>query len=113
MQNLNNSYMRALSFLFACILLAVGSASAQALSPRAVIDQYCVSCHNEKLKTAGLLLDKGDVEHPGSNAELWEKVVRKLRSGEMPPPGRPRPDAATYRATAAYLENAIDLAAAA
>src|SRR6185503_11291072 len=50
---------------------------------RAVIDKYCVVCHNGKLKTAGLLLDSLDVEHVGHQAEVWEKVARKFRTGEM------------------------------
>src|SRR5580704_16649027 len=58
---------------------------------RAVIDQYCVTCHNQKLKTAGLQLDKMDLAHVGEQAEAWEKVVRKLRAGMMPPSGLPRP----------------------
>src|SRR2546427_447211 len=78
--------------------------------PRAVLDQYCVTCHNEKLRTAGLALDKLDVMHPSSNAEVWERVIEKLRAGSMPPPGRPRPDTATYRAVATGLENEIDRA---
>src|SRR5712692_8470725 len=82
------------------------------LEPRAVLDKYCVSCHNERLKTAGLTLDKMDVGHVSDGAELWEKVARKLRTREMPPPGRPRPDQATYDAMASRLENALDAAAA-
>src|SRR5207245_6359955 len=64
--------------------------------PRAVLDKYCVTCHNEKLKTAGLMLDKADVTNALAGAATWEKVIRKLRTGAMPPPGRPRPDKATY-----------------
>src|SRR5262245_49210431 len=75
---------------------------------RAALDQYCVTCHNARLKTAGLLLDQLDVDRPGDAAESWEKVARKLRTGEMPPPGRPRPDAASYTALAASIENALD-----
>src|SRR5262245_37907195 len=70
--------------------------SAASASPRLVFDKYCVTCHNEKLKTAGLMLDRIDVDHVGDRAETWEKVVRKLRTQEMPPPGRARPDQATY-----------------
>src|SRR3984893_6708194 len=88
-------------------------ASATPVAPRAVLDKYCVTCHNERLKTAGLLLDKLDVEHVADGAESWEKVARKLRTHEMPPPGRPRPDEATYSAIVAQLENALDVAAAA
>src|SRR5437867_5125120 len=77
---------------------------------RGVLDQYCVTFHNEKLRTAGLALDKLDVMHPNSNAEVWERVIEKLRAGSMPPPGRPRPDTATYRAVATWLEHEIDRA---
>ena len=82
-------------------------------STRAVLDKYCVTCHNERLKTAGLLLDKLDADHVANAAESWEKVARKLRTHEMPPPGMPRPDAATYSAIVAQLENTLDVAAAA
>ena len=80
---------------------------------RAVLDKYCVTCHNEKLKTAGLMLDTMDVAKVSDGAEVWEKAVRKLRSGAMPPPGMPRPDQATYDAFASYLETSLDRAAAA
>jgi mono/diheme cytochrome c family protein len=77
------------------------------------LDRYCVSCHNGRLKTAGLQLDSLDVRQVARDAEAWEKVVTKLRTGEMPPPGRPRPDAVTYAAVAAALEHELDAAAAA
>jgi Protein of unknown function (DUF1592)/Protein of unknown function (DUF1588)/Protein of unknown function (DUF1585)/Protein of unknown function (DUF1587)/Protein of unknown function (DUF1595) len=76
-----------------------------------LLNRYCVICHNEKLKTAGLMLDKMDVEHVSAGAEVWEKVVRKLRTGAMPPAGMPRPDKAAYDSFAAYLETALDSAA--
>jgi len=79
----------------------------------AVINQYCVTCHNEKLKTGGLMLDKLDAAHPGDNAETWEKVVRKIRAGMMPPSGAPRPQRAALDSLAASLENELDRAAAA
>jgi len=78
-----------------------------------VLNKYCVTCHNSRLKTAGLQLDSLDPSRVADHAEQWEKVVTKLRTGEMPPPGRPRPDAATYRALAAALERDLDAAAAA
>src|SRR5687768_4585781 len=53
---------------------------------RRVIDRHCVTCHNQKLATAGLKLDEADVSNPGKGAEVWEKVVRKVRTGMMPPP---------------------------
>src|SRR5437660_1756814 len=79
-------------------------------SPQAVLDQYCITCHNQKLRTAGLMLDAVDVTRPAANAEVWERVIAKLRAGSMPPPGRPRPDAATYHAVAGWLETEIDRA---
>jgi hypothetical protein len=88
------------------------AAPAPAIS-RSLIDQYCVTCHNERLKTAGLVLEKIDVANPGAHAEVLEKVVRKLRSGQMPPDGRPRPDKATVTAYVAALETALDRVAAA
>ena len=73
---------------------------------RATIDRYCVSCHNTRLKTADLALDSLDLAAVGEHPEVWEKVVRKLRGGLMPPAGRPRPDQATQDGLVAWLENA-------
>ncbi len=78
---------------------------------RALLDKYCVTCHNEKLKTAGLLLDKMDLENIPAGAETWEKVIQKLRGNAMPPPGLPRPDKSFYNDFPAYLETTIDHAA--
>ena len=80
---------------------------------RALLNQYCVGCHNEKLKTAGLMLDKLDLAHPGQEPETWEKVVRKLRAGMMPPAGMPRPNRAMLDSWTAKLETELDRAAAA
>ena len=80
---------------------------------RAFLDQYCITCHNEKTKTAGLMLDKTDLARPGESAETWEKVLRKLRTGMMPPAGARRPDRAAIDSFTANLEAAIDRAAAA
>jgi mono/diheme cytochrome c family protein len=80
---------------------------------RAVLNRYCVTCHNEKLRTAELTLDKMDVDRVGENAPVWEKVVRKLRTRAMPPAGAPRPDNAFYDSFAAYLETELDRAASA
>jgi mono/diheme cytochrome c family protein len=79
-------------------------------SPRAVVDQYCLSCHSTRVRTAGLDLERLDLSTPGADAETWEKIIAKLRAGSMPPPGRPRPDNATYRDVAAQLERAVDRA---
>src|SRR5262245_29395705 len=69
-----------------------------------VLNKYCVSCHNSRLKTAGLALDSVDLARAGDQAELWEKVVTKLRTREMPPPGRPRPEASVYAAVTTSIE---------
>ena len=79
-------------------------------SPRAVLDTYCVTCHNQRLRTAGLALDSVDVSTPGANPEVWERVIEKLRARAMPPPGLRRPDPATYQAVAGWLETEIDRA---
>ncbi len=80
---------------------------------RALVNKYCVSCHNQKLKTANLMLDTSDATHVANSAENWEKVIVKLRSRSMPPPGLPRPDNATYDSAATWLESELDRAAAA
>jgi hypothetical protein len=83
----------------------------QANDPPAVLNKYCVTCHNDRLKTAGLTLQSLDVQNVPVNAETWEKVIRKLRTVSMPPSGAPRPDQATYDTLATYLETSIDRAA--
>ena len=80
--------------------------------PRAVFDKYCVGCHNQRVKTAGLALDVLDPAQVSEHAEAWEKVVRKLRTGAMPPAGRPRPDKPVSDSVAASLEAGLDRAAA-
>ena len=80
---------------------------------RALLDRYCVTCHNDRLQTAGLALDTLDLNHIDDSAEIWEKVVRKLRAGAMPPAGRPRPDRAAYDGLTTWLETSLDSAAAA
>lgn len=95
---------------------AAGQTAAAAASPtagpavRAMLDAYCVVCHNERLQTAGLELESLDTANPGPHAEVWEKVVAKLRAGSMPPPGRPRPDAAISLSVAEALEGNLDRA---
>jgi hypothetical protein len=79
-------------------------------TPRAFLDKYCITCHNQKLHTAGLAFDTLDLTKPGANAEMMEKIVAKLRAGAMPPPKMPRADPATYRVVATALENEIDKA---
>jgi hypothetical protein len=78
-----------------------------------LIGRYCVTCHNERLETAGLRLDLVDVTRPGQDAEVWEKVVRKLRTGTMPPPHAPQPAPGDRSALIAWLDGSLDRAAAA
>lgn len=101
-------------FILACCAIFALSANAATDNPaRELASKYCVSCHNEKLKTAGLALDRIDADNPYSSQETWEKVIVKLRSRAMPPPKLPRPDNPTYDKVAAWLESEIDRAAAA
>jgi Protein of unknown function (DUF1592)/Protein of unknown function (DUF1588)/Protein of unknown function (DUF1585)/Protein of unknown function (DUF1595)/Protein of unknown function (DUF1587)/Planctomycete cytochrome C len=84
-----------------------------ASSHRGVIDRYCVTCHNQRLATAGLKLDEADVANPSEGAEIWEKVVRRLRTGMMPPPNMPQPSMDDRRGLLSWLETSLDNAAAA
>jgi hypothetical protein len=87
--------------------------AAQAPPPQgALLNQYCVACHNSKAKVGGLALDTADLTNVPAQAEMWEKVIKKLRTGAMPPLGMPRPDQAKADAFAAFLETSIDRAAA-
>src|SRR5687767_799990 len=78
---------------------------------RELVRTYCISCHSQKLKTAGVVLDTADAEQVFNSMETWEKVIVQLRSRAMPPPGRRRPDDATYDAVASWLESELDRAA--
>jgi mono/diheme cytochrome c family protein len=84
-----------------------------AVPNRALLDQYCVTCHNQRAKTAGLMFDTMDLSHAGADAAVWERAVRKLRGGMMPPPGSRRPDQAAVDSFLTSLEAALDQAAAA
>src|SRR5262245_22140610 len=88
-----------------------GPSSSPVSEQRAFIDQYCVSCHNDRLKTGGLAINTFDVEQVGRNPEVWEKVLRKVRARYMPPISRPRPTEASYESFAHYLETSLDRAA--
>ncbi|HEU4688357.1 MAG TPA: DUF1592 domain-containing protein [Vicinamibacterales bacterium] len=78
---------------------------------RALVDKYCVTCHNQRLKTANLALDAAELNDIAAHAETWEKVIRKVDAGMMPPAGVPRPDDATRRALVSRLEGVLDRAA--
>jgi len=77
-----------------------------------MLDKYCVTCHNQRLRTAGLTLDTLNLDKVADNAETWEKVLRKLHGGMMPPQGMPRPDEATVDKFTGWLETSLDRAAA-
>ena len=97
-------------YLLAAGPQAAGSAASAAPQHRALLNQYCVTCHNQRLETAGLVLEANtvDVSNLGAAPEVWEKVVQKLRTRAMPPAGLPRPDAAGYDSLAAYLEGELE-----
>ena len=117
-------YRRALFVaMVCCIAIAVahdvqvnGAAQAPGTAaipaPRAVLQRYCFSCHNDRTRTGGLALDVLDMAHVVEDAHVWEQVVRKLRTGAMPPAGRPRPDEAESNEVVTWLETALDRAAA-
>jgi hypothetical protein len=84
------------------------SAPALADKQKAIVDQYCVTCHSNRVKTANLSLEGMDFARVGDHAELWEKVVRKLRAGVMPPPDVRRPALADYEGLRDWLEREID-----
>src|SRR5262249_50143693 len=79
-----------------------------AVSHPAVVKEYCVTCHNARTSAGGLVLDGLDASNVGANPEVWEKVVRKLRVGAMPPTGARRPDEGTYKGLIAWLETELD-----
>jgi hypothetical protein len=83
-----------------------------AVSHQAVVKEYCVTCHNARTKSGDLVLDGLAASNVGANPEVWEKVVRKLRVGAMPPTGARRPDVGTYNGLIAWLETELDRSAA-
>jgi cytochrome c551/c552 len=87
--------------------------TATAPTPQAVVDRYCLTCHNTRLKTGGLTLEGLAVTQAGQQPQVWEKVVRKVRTGMMPPANAPRPERAVLDGMAAAVEATIDRAAAA
>lgn len=105
------SVKRVSACIFATIISFGTPAIAQQQSDktaRETLNQYCVTCHNETLKTAALMLDKMNPDQVGPDALLWEKVARKLRGRTMPPAGMPRPDEAGYVNLIAQIENSLD-----
>ena len=93
------------------MILWLGLSALAAQDARPILDKYCSGCHNSRVKAGSLELDKADYAAIGAHSELWEKVVKKLRTGTMPPPGSPRPDAAGYNSAATWIETKLDAAA--
>jgi Protein of unknown function (DUF1592)/Protein of unknown function (DUF1588)/Protein of unknown function (DUF1585)/Protein of unknown function (DUF1587)/Protein of unknown function (DUF1595) len=107
-----------LGALAACALGAApqqaGRQAPAAVNPnQTLINRYCVTCHNQKLRTAKLALDVLDLTHPEKDALTWERAIRKLRGGMMPPPGASRPALEAVNTLAGYLEDSLDKASAA
>jgi mono/diheme cytochrome c family protein len=96
---------------------ASSTTTGTAASQKALLDKYCVACHNTKAKATGLdsslrlTLDDVDLNNVAEHAQRLEKVTRKLRAGMMPPVGMPRPDPATYRGLVTWLQTELDRAA--
>jgi hypothetical protein len=113
---LNHRISQVSSALFnsAIVLLCVGpvgfAQDGQAVT-NAAFSKYCLTCHNPQLKTAGIVIDPTALGQVANNAELWEKVIHQLRAQSMPPTPMPRPDQATYRNMASFLEKSLDAAA--
>jgi hypothetical protein len=84
------------------------AAAPDAATQRALVDKYCVTCHNARLKTADLKLDELDMTNLAEHADVAEKVVRKMRAGLMPPTNMPRPDAATFEGLISWMERELD-----
>jgi len=82
-------------------------ASPESTAPRAFVEQHCIACHNDRARAAGLSLASAPADVT-ADAALWEKVLHKVRSGQMPPAGRPRPDAATARAVVRTIAETLD-----
>jgi cytochrome c551/c552 len=121
---MSKSFSRSVGLLVAVLVVVSARASVEtqgqpAAAPRPVstasaeaafLNQYCVTCHNQRLKTASLSLDLLDVSKVGADAETWEKVVKKIRTGMMPPSGAKRPDGKALDAFATELESRLDRA---
>src|SRR6185312_6729868 len=117
--NLRWSAVAALAVLLCATLVGgtpparTSASPAPAATQRALLDQYCVTCHNDKTKIANFSLQSADINTVAEHPEVWERVIRKLRAGMMPPPGMPRPSLAKYEGLRDWLENQIDRRAAA
>src|SRR5438045_7321879 len=87
------------------------SASSPSSPQRAILDQYCVTCHNQRSKTANVMFDTMELTNLSKDAKTWERAVRKLRGGMMPPPGARQPERASIEKFASWLQTSLDEAA--
>ncbi len=111
-RNFTRSFVAAVALLVSLgYLRSQSTATSAGSSERALVDRYCVGCHSDKLRTGELTLEKLDLSNPVTHAETWEKVIRKLRTGSMPPQGMPKPDPVAIDKLATYLETSLDKAA--
>jgi mono/diheme cytochrome c family protein len=102
------------TLLVIVVISAAAQPGAAPVSPqRALLNRYCVTCHNQRARTAGLALDTLSLDDIAAGAPVWEKVVRKIRTGAMPPPSLPRPDKTTADGFASWLETNLDRASSA
>ncbi|HEU0178314.1 MAG TPA: DUF1592 domain-containing protein [Blastocatellia bacterium] len=104
-------FISGLAFLYSYTGSSSRAQRANTPAQRALIEENCVVCHNQKSKTAGVSLQGLNFDNVGENAALWERVLRKVRTGQMPPPGAPRPEASEVAAFVKWLEGALDRAA--
>src|SRR5262245_45108955 len=121
---MSKSFSRSVGLLVAVLLIVIARTSVETQAPPAAasrpapaataeatfLNQYCITCHNQRLKTASLSLDLLDVSKVGADAETWEKVIKKIRTGMMPPSGAKRPDRTTLDGFATELESRLDRA---
>ena len=98
-------------FLFLAVDVLAEHSPTAAQEHRQLLDRYCVTCHNDRLETAGLSLEAVDLDQVGVHAELLEKVVRKLRTGTMPPSNRPQPEKMQRQGMVDWLEGSLDAVA--
>ena len=111
----STAFVLCLGGCFALLFASVQTSARQSPAPVAssdtrttvqpVLDKYCITCHNQRLRTGGFILDTANAAAPADNPELWERVIAKLRARSMPPAGLPRPDPATYDGGALEIED--------
>ena len=100
--------------LYALLLVALPAAGqdyGKADQRDALVKQYCLPCHDTETQSGGLALEAVSTQNPAEHPDIWERVIRRLAAGEMPPRGLPRPDADAARAFSGALEAELDAAA--